>query len=144
MQSKRIKTAVFVSGGGTNLQALIDDTTTRKDATANIVLVVSDVVDAYALERAKRAGIEALVVQEHDQEVFERKVQDALGARGVELICLAGFMRILSAQFVQEWEGKILNIHPSLLPKFPGLRTHKRAIRAHGERTWMYCAYCYE
>lgn len=130
MRKKRV--AVFISGGGSNLQALID-AAMASDYPAQIVLVVSNNAEAGGLERAERAEIATLVVNHKDYESrteFEAVIEQALEDEGAELICLAGFMRVLSEHFVRVWENKIINIHPSLLPKYRGLNTHERALEA--------------
>ena len=130
------KIAVLVSGGGTNLQALIDAQKSGVIKSGRIVLVVSNVAGAYALERAKAAGIEALTLRKRDlggQEGFERALQEALESRGVELVILAGFMSILSADFTSRWPERIINVHPALIPSFCGkdfygLKVHEAAL----------------
>jgi phosphoribosylglycinamide formyltransferase 1 len=121
-----IKIAVLVSGSGSNLQALID-----AKLSGQIVGVLSNRPDAYALERAKQAGIKIALV-EHKQypsrEAFDDVMHQQLLDWGVNLVVLAGFMRILSEKFVKAWEGKMLNIHPSLLPYYKGMHTHQRVI----------------
>lgn len=128
MSKKRV--AVLISGRGSNLQALMD---AQQDA-YEIVLVVSNVPGAEGLQRAKRAGVETLTVDHKrfgkDREAFERELDMELGARAIELIALAGFMRVLTPFFVNTWKGHLVNIHPSLLPKFPGVNTHARALAA--------------
>lgn len=128
----RIPVAVFVSGGGSNLQALIE--AARAPAyPAAIQLVLSDRADAYALTRAEQAGIEALCLPRGaypDRAAFERALDEACRARGIVWIVLAGFMRVLGAEFVRAWHDRLINIHPSLLPCFKGLDTHARAIAA--------------
>ena len=128
----RLKVGVLISGSGTNLQALIDDCA-RADAESEIALVLSNRTDAFGLSRAARAGLlhEVIDHRAHDSRAaFERALSDALAARGVELVCLAGFMRVLTADFVGRWRDRLINIHPSLLPAFKGLDTHARAIAA--------------
>lgn len=125
-----VRTAVLVSGGGTNLQALLDASARGELPDAEIALVVSNKEGAYALERAKRAGIEALYLGPED---FEAKLEAELAARGIGLIVLAGFLRILSPEFTARWPRRILNIHPSLIPSFCGqgyygLRVHEAAL----------------
>lgn len=125
-----MRTAVLVSGGGTNLQALLDASARGELPDAEIALVVSNKEGAYALERAKRAGIEALYLGPED---FEAKLEAELAARGIGLIVLAGFLRILSPEFTARWPRRILNIHPSLIPSFCGqgyygLRVHEAAL----------------
>lgn len=127
-----MKTAVLASGGGTNLQALID---AAKDPVfpAEISLVLTNVPGAYCLERAHKAGIETAVIDHRDfddRPSFEAALDLVLRERGIEMICLAGFMRILTEGFVRDWHDKMLNIHPSLLPKYKGLHTHRRALEA--------------
>lgn len=125
-----IPVAVLISGRGSNLQALID---AKQDA-YSIKLVISNAPGAYGLERARKAGIEALTIDHKrfgkDREAFEREIDMELGARAIELVALAGFMRVLTPFFVRAWAGHLVNIHPSLLPKYPGVDTHKRAIEA--------------
>ena len=132
----RTKIAVLVSGGGTNLQALIDAQESGKLRSGEIVFVVSNKPGAYALERAKKAGIETMTLCRSDcggQEGFETALMTALDSRGIELIVLAGFMSILSARFTGHYEKRIINIHPSLIPSFCGkgfygLRVHEAAL----------------
>ena len=132
----KTKIAVLVSGGGTNLQALLDSEQSGALRSGRIVLVVSNKPGAYALTRAAKAGVEALTLTRADcggQEGFERALQAALEARGVELIILAGFLSILSADFTGRWENRILNVHPSLIPSFCGkgfygLKVHEAAL----------------
>jgi phosphoribosylglycinamide formyltransferase 1 len=128
----RLKVGVLISGRGSNLQALID-ACADPAFPAEIVLVLSNKADAYGLERARNAGIPATVVSHRDyadKPGFEAAMDDALNAAGVELVCLAGFMRLLTAGFVERWHNRLINIHPSLLPSFKGLDTHARAIEA--------------
>lgn len=125
-----MRTAVLVSGGGTNLQALLDASARGELPDAEIALVVSNKEGAYALERAKKAGVEALYLGPED---FEAKLEAELAARGIGLIVLAGFLRILSPEFTARWSRRILNIHPSLIPSFCGqgyygLRVHEAAL----------------
>ena len=110
---KRVPTAVFVSGGGTNLQALLDAQKSGAIRHAEITLVISSSPSAYALERAKKAGVEAVTVSRKQcgsQEAFERKIQEELEAHGIGLIVLAGFLCILSADFTKRWPERILNV----------------------------------
>lgn len=126
------KVGVLVSGRGSNLQALLD--ASRDPAyPAEIVLVISNVAGAYALERARAAGVATCVISHKDyasREEFDAAMDVELRKAGVDIICLAGFMRLLSAPFVRGWDGRMINIHPSLLPSFKGLNTHARAIEA--------------
>ena len=132
----KIKVAVLVSGGGTNLGALIEAEKKGIIKSGTLSLVISNKVGAYALERAKAAGIEALTVTKTEcgsQEAFEDRLIAELKARGIELIVLAGFMAILSEKFTKTFENRIINVHPSLIPSFCGkgfygLRVHEAAL----------------
>jgi phosphoribosylglycinamide formyltransferase-1 len=128
----RIKTGVLISGSGTNLQTLID--ATRDPAhPAEITLVISNKPDAGGLERARKAGIPTRVISHADftgREAFDAALDTALRDAGCELVCLAGFMRILTGAFVEGWRGRMVNIHPSLLPSFRGLDAQGQALRA--------------
>ena len=134
----KTKIAVLVSGGGTNLQAMIDAESSGKIRSGEILLVVSSSETAYALERAKRHSIPAIVVSKKScagQMEFESKIQAALTENGIQLVVLAGFMSILSADFVAKWNGRIINVHPSLIPSFCGegfygLRVHEAALQS--------------
>ena len=136
LSGKKTRIAVLVSGGGTNLQALLDAEKSGVLHSGEIVLVVSNKAGAYALTRAEKAGVEALTLTRKDcggQEGFEQALQEALEARGVELIILAGFLSILSADFTARWDKRILNVHPSLIPSFCGkgfygLKVHEAAL----------------
>jgi phosphoribosylglycinamide formyltransferase 1 len=129
----RKRVAVLISGRGSNMVALIE---AAKDPSfpAEIVVVVSNDPAAQGLERAAAANIPRVVVDHRrfgrDREAFERALQDVLARYETQLICLAGFMRLLTPWFVRQWEGRMLNIHPALLPAFKGLDTHARAIQA--------------
>ena len=131
MNRKRV--AVLISGRGSNMAALIE---AAKDKTypAEIVAVISNRPDAGGLMVARANGIATEVVDHaasgKDRRAFERALQAALEKHRVEIVCLAGFMRLLTAGFVGGWEGRMLNIHPALLPSFKGLETHKRALEA--------------
>ncbi len=133
---KKVKIAVLVSGGGTNLQALIDAEKSGIIHSGTISLVLSNVKDAYALTRAKNADIEALAVSKKElgsQEAFEERLISELESRGIELIVLAGFMSILSEKFTRRFENRIINVHPSLIPAFCGkgfygLKVHEAAL----------------
>jgi len=123
---------VLISGSGSNLQALIDGTQTD-DLPIHIRAVVSNEVDSFGLERARRAGIETRVLSPRDyesREMYDAALGDLIGEFEPGLIVLAGFMRILTPAFVARFRGHMLNIHPSLLPKFRGLHTHRRALEA--------------
>lgn len=122
MSERKLKLAVFISGGGTNLQALIN-ACKKPDFPAEISLVVSNTPNAYGLRRAQEAGIECSTVNHRSydtREAFEKAIEDAMSWHAVDLICLAGFMRILTPGFINRWKGKIINTHPSLLPKYGG------------------------
>lgn len=125
--------AVLISGNGSNLQAIID-AIQNKTLDASIKLVISNRADTRGLKRAEAAGIPTLLI-EHTQyssrEEFDQAMLDALKTCQPDLVVLAGFMRILSAQFVSALSGKLINIHPSLLPLYKGTQTHKRALEAH-------------
>ena len=134
----RRRVAVLISGGGSNLQALLD-AAAAPDYPAAIALVVSNVEGAFGLQRAARAGVPATCLDHRgfaDRTAFDAALDAILREAGIELVCLAGFMRILTAGFVARWHDRLLNIHPSLLPAFPGLHTHARAlaagVRVHG------------
>ena len=132
MTRERPAAAVLISGGGTNLQAFIDAVDSGSLA-IDLKVVVSNRGDAYGLTRAANAGIDTLCIPHTDfadRESFDRALADALDARAPDIVILAGFMRILTPVFVSRFAGRILNIHPSLLPKYPGLHTHQRAIDA--------------
>ena len=131
MARKRV--AILISGRGSNMVALIE---AAKDLRypAGIVLVVSNDPTAEGLKRAAASGIRTSVIDHKkfgkDREAFERALQDELAAHKIELVCLAGFMRLLTPWFVRQWDGRLLNIHPALLPAFKGLDTHARALEA--------------
>ena len=126
----RLKTAVLISGRGTNMQALIDYCATA-DAAAEITLVLSNAPDAAGLDRAAEANLPSITVdhkQYTDRESFEQVLTQTLEDHSIQLVCLAGFMRLLTNTFVDHWRDRLINIHPSLLPSFKGLDTHKRAL----------------
>ncbi|MEK7275085.1 MAG: phosphoribosylglycinamide formyltransferase [Candidatus Desantisbacteria bacterium] len=125
-----ISLGVLVSGRGSNLQAIIDAINDGR-LNANIRVVISNKENAYALERARMAGIKAIFINPQDyplQQDYEQQMVSQLEANGVELVILAGFMRILTPYFVHAYKGRILNIHPALLPSFPGLNAQKQAL----------------
>jgi len=127
-----LKVGVLISGRGSNLRALIDGCTGGK-IPAEIVLVVSNKPDAGGLEHARRANIPTRTIDHRqfpDRASFDAAMTEALRAAGVELVCLAGFMRLLTPGFVATWKNRMINIHPSLLPAFTGLDTHARALAA--------------
>lgn len=123
------KVGVLISGRGNNLGALIS---AQADAPYEIILVISNIEDAAGLRRAAEAGIPAIVIPHKgkSREAFDAELDAALRAAGVEIVCLAGFMRILSDGFARAWEGRLINIHPSLLPAYRGTRVHERVIEA--------------
>ena len=128
----QLKLAVLISGSGTNLQALID-ACAKANYPASISLVISNIENAAGLARAKRANIPSLVIRHTDfgeRDAFDDALTAALKAVNVDLICLAGFMRVLGQPFVEHWRDRIINIHPALLPAFMGLHTHRRALEA--------------
>jgi len=130
MQQTDCTIAVLISGNGSNLQALID---ASASSNYKVGLVISNNPAAYGLQRAAQAGIPTRVINHRDyasREAFDLELISALDAFKPQLIVLAGFMRILSPQFVQHFNGRILNIHPSLLPKYPGTNTHQRVLDA--------------
>jgi phosphoribosylglycinamide formyltransferase-1 len=128
-----LKLAVLISGRGSNMVALAESIERGRVPGARIALVLSDHADARGLERAAARGIETLAVERagRTRAEHEREIIATLEARGIELVCLAGFMRLLSPQFIEVFRGRILNIHPSLLPAFPGLDAQRQAIE-HG------------
>jgi phosphoribosylglycinamide formyltransferase-1 len=131
MTRKRV--AILISGRGSNMAALIE-AAKAPDYPAEISLVVSNRPDAAGLARAKAEGIATAVVDHKpygkDREAFDRALQGVIEAHRIELVCLAGFMRLLSPWLVERWQGRMLNIHPALLPAFKGLDTHRRALAA--------------
>lgn len=124
----KLRVAVLASGRGSNLQALLD-ASQDSGFPAEVIGVLSDKADAQALERAKKAGATALWV-DPSKEGYEDRLGDEIEAMGCGLICCAGYMKILSPKFVGRFSGKIINIHPSLLPSFPGLHGQRKALRA--------------
>lgn len=127
------RVAILISGRGSNMSALIE-AARADDYPAEIVLVVSNTSAAAGLGTAHASGIPTLVIESKpfgsDRAAFEARLQGALDDQRVDLICLGGFMRLFTAAFVQRWHGRMLNIHPSLLPSFPGLDPHSQALRA--------------
>src|SRR5580704_18953838 len=127
------RVAILISGRGSNMAALIE-AAKLADFPAEIVAVISNRADAGGLEKARQSGIAALTIESQpfgrDRAAFEVVLQSALDQHRIDLICLGGFMRLFTAEFVQRWYGRMLNIHPSLLPTFPGLDPHGQALRA--------------
>lgn len=131
-EHRPLRVAVMVSGRGSNLQALLDAAATPSYP-ASIELVVSNVPDVQALDRANAAGVRTAVVPHRDfdsREAFERETSGLIENAAPDLICQAGFMRILTPWFIERWRNRLINIHPSLLPAFPGLMTHEKALEA--------------
>ena len=136
MENNKTKIAVLVSGGGTNLQALIDAEQKGIIKSGTIALVISNNPNAYAIKRAENANIPYEVVSKKElgsQEAFEEKMLEVLKDNGIEMIVLAGFMNILTARFIREYENRIINVHPSLIPSFCGkgfygLKVHEAAL----------------
>ncbi|MCZ4352395.1 phosphoribosylglycinamide formyltransferase [Roseovarius aestuarii] len=128
--SKRV--AILISGGGSNMMSLLDSMT--GDHPARPVLVLSNRADAGGLAKAEAQGVPTAVVDHRphkgDRAAFDALIDEQLRRAGADIVCTAGFMRILTAPFVERWAGQIINIHPSLLPKYPGLHTHQRALDA--------------
>jgi phosphoribosylglycinamide formyltransferase-1 len=127
------RVAILISGRGSNMAALIE-AAKANDFPAEIVIVVSNQADAGGLAKARNGGIPTVTIESapfgKDRAGFEAKLQAVLDENRVDLICLGGFMRLFTAEFVQRWHGRMLNIHPSLLPSFPGLDPHGQALRA--------------
>jgi phosphoribosylglycinamide formyltransferase-1 len=130
---------ILISGRGSNMIALADAVRAGRVPNAQVAVVISDQPDAAGLARAKERGIETLVLErrgrkraEHDREIIA-----ALNERNIDLVCLAGYMRVLSSEFIEEFRGRILNIHPSLLPSFPGLDAQQQALEH--EVKWTGC-----
>ena len=132
-RSGRIRVAVLISGSGSNMAALVDAARTD-DCPFEVVLVLSNKRDAGGLAVARDKGVAVAAVDHRpfgrDREAHERAVDAVLGEHGIEVVALAGYMRLLTSWLVKRWEGRMLNIHPSLLPKYPGLDTHARALAA--------------
>jgi phosphoribosylglycinamide formyltransferase-1 len=132
MTTARKRAAIFISGSGSNMAALLE-ASRASDYPVEFVTVMSDKVSAGGIEKARAAGVATAIFDRKaypSKDAHEAAMLGHLAEAGVELICLAGFMRLLSGTFISRYEGRILNIHPSLLPLFPGLHTHQRAIDA--------------
>lgn len=129
MAKRRV--AILISGRGSNMTALIE-AAAAADYPAQIALVISNIAGAGGLAKASAAGIKAETIESKpfgkDREAFERKLHEVLVAHDVELVCLAGFLRLLTPWFVRQWDGRMINIHPALLPSYKGLHTHERAL----------------
>ena len=132
----KARLAILISGRGSNMVALADAARAGQIPNAEIAIVISDQTDAGGLENAKARGIETLVIERRGRrrEEHDREIVAALKAKKVDLVCLAGYMRVLSPEFIKAFRGRILNIHPSLLPAFPGLDAQGQALE-HGAKT---------
>ena len=130
--AKKARIAILISGRGSNMIALADAVRSGSIPNAEVAIVISDQPSAAGLEKAKERGIETLVVERRGQtrEEHDREIVAALLDRKIDLVCLAGYMRVLSAECIDAYRGRILNIHPSLLPLFPGLDAQKQALEA--------------
>ncbi len=128
LNGKKINTAVFISGRGSNLRCLISQYK-KKSSPINIKLVISNKVNAGGLIYAKKSKIKKYVINFKNKKISEKKILQKLVKNKIDLICLAGFMKILSSDFINKFKKPILNIHPSLLPKYKGLNTHKKVIQ---------------
>ncbi len=127
LSGHKIKTAVFISGAGTNLKNLINFSY-KKNSPISIDLIISNIKKAKGLKYAKKYKIEKKIINLNNKNKSEKKVISILNKKKIKLVCLAGFMKILSKKFINNFKGKVINIHPSLLPKYKGLNTHKRAL----------------
>ncbi|MDH4184942.1 MAG: phosphoribosylglycinamide formyltransferase [Nitrospinota bacterium] len=128
--ASKLKVAALASGRGSNLQALID-AASRPGAPFSMVAVISDNPNAKALERARAAGVDAVLVERRNhatRQLFDAALAEEARKRGADLVCLAGFMRLLSPSFLSGFRGRVINIHPALLPSFPGLDAQKQAL----------------
>src|SRR5215469_8935436 len=125
----RLRLGVLISGRGSNLQALVD-ACVDPAYPAEVVMVISDRAEATGLAIAAAAGIPGVVIRHRDRPSFASEASVLLGEQRADLVCLAGFMRVLNTAFVEAWRDKMLNIHPSLLPAFPGLHPHRQALAA--------------
>ena len=132
---RKVKTAILISGRGSNMVSLVK-ASQQKDYPAHISLVISNIPDAPGLDKARDLGIMTMTVSHKDfpsRQKFEAAIDAVLKQADIKLICCAGFMRVLTPWFVKQWDRRILNIHPSLLPKYKGLNTHQRALDAGDE-----------
>lgn len=130
---RRARVGILISGRGSNMIALADAVREERIPNAEIAIVISDQADAAGLDNAKERGIETLVIERRGRkrEEHDREIVAAFEAKNVDLVCLAGYMRVLSREFIAAYGGRILNIHPSLLPSFPGLDAQRQALE-HG------------
>ena len=129
-ESARARIAILISGRGSNMVALADAVRRGEIPEAEVAIVISDQPNAAGLEKARQRGIETLVIERRGRprEEHDREVIDALRERQIDLVCLAGYMRVLSKAFIDAYRGRILNIHPSLLPLFPGLNAQQQTL----------------
>ncbi len=129
-----LRLAIFISGRGSNMEALLEMAQSTPDYPATPALVLSNRPDAAGLDTARAAGVSAVAIDHKpygkDRETFEKAIHAELEAAKIDIIALAGFMRVLTPWFVEKWSGRMINIHPSLLPKHKGLHTHQRALEA--------------
>ena len=127
---KMFRVGILISGRGSNMVALIDAAQSGTIPNAEVGVVISDQPTAAGLEKAKERGIETVIIERRGRtrEEHDREIMATLRDRNIDLVCLAGYMRILSNEFIEAFRGRILNIHPSLLPAFPGLEPHKQAL----------------
>lgn len=129
-----LRLAIFISGRGSNMEALLETAQSTPDYPATPALVLSNRPDAAGLDTARAAGVSAVAIDHKpygkDREAFEKAIHAELEAANIDIIALAGFMRVLTPWFVERWSGRMINIHPSLLPKYKGLNTHQRALEA--------------
>lgn len=126
------RVAILISGRGSNMRALIE-AAAAKDYPAEIALVISNAADAGGLDFARKHDVPTKVIEHGkfpSREIFDNAIDVALNEANIEIVCLAGFMRLLSPRFTEKWRGRMINIHPSLLPAFKGLHTHRRALEA--------------
>src|SRR5256886_13608164 len=132
-EPRKRRVAILIPGRGSNMAALIK-AAREEDFPAEVALVISNRADAGGLEKARTSGVPTATIESKsfgkDRSAFETVLQSALDQHSIDLICLAGFMRLFTAEFVQRWYGRMLNIHPSLLPSFPGLDPHGQALKA--------------
>src|SRR6266851_5660626 len=132
-EAMKRRVAILISGRGSNMAALIK-AAREEDFPAEVAVVISNRADAGGLEKARASGVPTVTIEtkafSKDRSAFEAVLQSALDQHGIDLICLAGFMRLFTAEFVRRWYGRMLNIHPSLLPSFPGLDPHGQALKA--------------
>jgi len=130
-----MKIGILISGRGSNMVALVNAVSTGEIPDSEVAAVISDKADAAGLEKAKDRGIATIVIERkgRSREEHDSEIAAELQKRGVELVCLAGYMRLLSPSFIQEFPNRIINIHPSLLPAYPGLNVHERVLTA-GEK----------